>query len=196
MICHTVCPCETIVNQDGVIAFGACRITKKWKKVCIWVQATIGMFLVLYQFLLPWVVKVYFLRYYEWKQLPKELPTVSSVQVRELINQKHAVPWEKNILKLSLRPLGMERKILLLHTSPQREDLVLHDSDIKFLEGIWGIATRHEELIHSLRKLKVIKSIKLSKIHWKCCIPWKILSCTCLWFDYREISLWHWRMDQ
>lgn len=50
------------------------------------------MFLVLYQFLLPWVVKVYFLRYYEWKQLPKELPTVSSVQVRELINQKHAVP--------------------------------------------------------------------------------------------------------
>lgn len=46
LICHTVCLCETVVKQDGAIAFGAWRITKKMEKVSIQVQATIGTFLI------------------------------------------------------------------------------------------------------------------------------------------------------
>lgn len=76
---------------------------------------------------------------------PRDSQMFHLYRLKSWLARNRAVLWEKNILRLSLRPLGMEKKVDNYIHLPGEIELDVYDSDIKLLEALWGTAARHEE---------------------------------------------------
>lgn len=105
--------------------------------------------------------------------------------------RNRAMPWIKNLLRLSLRPLGTEEKVDNYIHLPGEKSWMWMTVILNFLKLFEQQLLGMRYQTPSLRMLKAINSLNTSKIHWKCCITQKILSRTCPWIGYRDISPWH-----